>query len=91
MLANVSGSFVIAFFLTLLTERLSIPAEARLFLAVGFLGGFTTFSSFSFETVQLAQEGAWGLAVFNFLGNTVVGVAGVMLGETLAQLIRRGG
>jgi CrcB protein len=91
MLANVSGSFVIAFFLTLLTERLSIPAEARLFLAVGFLGGFTTFSSFSFETVQLAQEGAWGLAVFNFLGNTVLGVAGVMLGETLAQLIRRGG
>lgn len=46
MMANVLGSFLIALFLTLATGKLAIPSEARLFVAVGFLGGFTTFSSF---------------------------------------------
>ena len=53
LLANMGGSFVIAFFLTLSTGRLSISPEVRLFVAVGFLGGFTTFSSFAYTRLDI--------------------------------------
>lgn len=91
LLANVGGSFVIAFFLTLATGRLAISPEVRLFVAVGFLGGFTTFSSFSFETFRLIEQSGWGAAGLNFIGNTVLGLLGVLLGVVLAQLLQRGG
>jgi len=87
MLANVSGSFIIAFFLTLATGRLPVSPELRLFVAVGFLGGFTTFSSFSLETFQLLEQSGWQAALLNFLGNTVMGLAGVILGILLANLM----
>ena len=50
LVANTIGSLALAFFLTLATGRVSVPPGARLFLAIGFLGGFTTFSTFSYET-----------------------------------------
>lgn len=91
LLANVSGSFIIAFFLTLATGRLAISPEARLFVAVGFLGGFTTFSSFSFETFRLIEQSGWGAAGLNFASNTILGLLGVLLGILLARLIQQGG
>ncbi len=91
MLANVSGSFIIAFFLTLATGRLTISPEVRLFVSVGFLGGFTTFSSFSLETFNLFEQSGWLLAALNFLGNTTLGLTGVILGVYLARLLERGG
>lgn len=91
MLANVSGSFIIAFFLTLATGRLSISPELRLFVAVGFLGGFTTFSSFSLETFRLFEQSGWSAASLNFLGNTVLGLIGVVLGIYLAQVLQGAG
>ncbi|HMQ50965.1 MAG TPA: fluoride efflux transporter CrcB [Anaerolineae bacterium] len=91
LIANVTGSFIIALFLTLATGRLPISPEMRLFVAVGFLGGFTTFSSFSLETFRLIQDGAWRLAGLYFFGNTGLGLIGVILGVTLAQLLQRGG
>lgn len=91
MLANVSGSLIIAFFLTLATGRLAIPPELRLFVAVGFLGGFTTFSSFSFETFRLIEQSGWWAAGLNFVGNTALGLIGVILGILLAQLAQRVG
>lgn len=91
LLANVSGSFAIAFFLTLATERLSVPPEVRLFVAVGFLGGFTTFSSFAYETFRLAGQNGWWAAALNFVSNNILGLAGVLLGVFLAQLLQQGG
>lgn len=91
MLANVSGSFIIAFFLTLATGRLAVAPEIRLLVAVGFLGGFTTFSSFSFETFRLVEQSGWHAAAINFIGNTVLGLAGVVLGILLARLAQGGG
>ncbi|MCB9076315.1 MAG: fluoride efflux transporter CrcB [Anaerolineaceae bacterium] len=89
MIANVTGSFIIALFLTLITERFLVSPEFRLFVAVGFLGGFTTFSSFSFETFTLLRGSGWWSASLNFLGNTVLGMMGVILGIMVAQLIQR--
>jgi len=91
MLANVGGSFVIAFFLTLATGRLAISPEMRLFVAVGFLGGFTTFSSFSLETFNLFEQSGWWPASLNFLGNTVLGLLGVIGGIALAQWMQATG
>jgi len=85
MLANVSGSFIIAFFLTLATGRIAVSPELRLLVAVGFLGGFTTFSSFSLETFRLVEQSGWWAAGLNFFGNTLLGLAGVFLGILLAQ------
>jgi CrcB protein len=56
MLANIGGSFVIALFLTLASSPPAVSTEFRLFVAVGFLGGFTTFSSFSYKTFQLIEQ-----------------------------------
>jgi CrcB protein len=91
MLANVSGSFIIAFFLTLATGRLAVSPELRLFVAVGFLGGFTTFSSFSMETFRLVEQSGWAAAGLNFVGNTVLGLTGVLLGVFLARWLQAGG
>lgn len=88
MIANVSGSFIIALFITLVTERLLVSPELRLFVVVGFLGGFTTFSSFSLETFVLLRSSGWWAASLNFLGNTVLGLVGVVLGIFAAQLIQ---
>jgi fluoride exporter len=90
LLINVSGSFVIGLFLPLATGRLALPPEARLFVAVGFLGGYTTFSSFSYETLGLLEQGQWGPAALYFLGNTGLGMLGVFLGVVLARLIEGG-
>jgi len=91
LLANVGGSLMIAFFLTLATGRLAISPELRLLVAVGFLGGFTTFSSFSFETFRLLEQSGWWAAGLNFIGNTALGLAGVVLGIFLAHLLQQGG
>ena len=90
MLANVIGSFVIAFFLTLATGRLSVPPGVRLFGAVGFLGGFTTFSSFSYETIYLFEQTSWRPALLNILGNNILGLTGAVAGIVLARLIQGG-
>ena len=91
LLANVGGSFAIAFFLTLTTGRLAISSEARLFVAAGFLGGFTTFSSYAYETFGLVGQNGWWAAALNFISNNMLGLAGVLLGVLLAQLLQQGG
>jgi CrcB protein len=91
MVANVSGSFLIAFFLTLATGRLSVSTELRLFVAVGFLGGYTTFSSLTFETFRLFEQGGWLTASLNLMGNVILGLVAVFLGVFLAQLAQGGG
>lgn len=91
LVANTIGSFILAFLLTLATGRLSVLPGVRLFLAIGFLGGFTTFSSFSYETVGLLEQNGWGAAVLNVIANTGFGLAGVILGIVVARWLQRGG
>lgn len=90
LVANVVGSFVLAFFLTVGTGRLLVGPGERLFLAVGFLGGFTTFSAFSYETVSLLEENGMGPALLNLIANTGLGLFGAILGTVLARWLQRG-
>ena len=83
---NVTGSFLIGIVLVLV-ERGTLPAEARLFVAVGVCGGYTTFSSFSFETLQLLNVGSTGPALLNVLGQVVLCLLAVYLGVVFARAL----
>jgi len=84
-LINVSGSLVIGFFLTLAAERFSIDPVWRLFFATGFLGAYTTFSSYTFEAAQLIRDGAYGLALLYLFGSVLAGMIGVFAGIVAAE------
>jgi CrcB protein len=83
---NVTGSFLIGIVLVLV-ERGTLPGEARLFLAVGILGGYTTFSSFSYETLQLLSGGDIRPVLLNAFGQLFVGLLVVYLGVVFARAL----
>lgn len=89
LLINVTGSLAIGAVLTLLTERLVADPAWRLFLVAGFLGGYTTFSSYTFEGLELLQEGEWLAALWYALGSNLLGLAAAYLGMVLARAIGR--
>src|SRR5262245_20302732 len=91
LIVNVSGSFLIGLIATLSGPdgRWIIPAEARQFMMVGILGGYTTFSSFSLQTLALARDGQWLLAGANIVGSVVLCLVMVWAGHMLASLINR--
>jgi CrcB protein len=89
MLVNVGGSFVIGFFATL-TEpdgRLLVGPEGRQFFMTGVLGGFTTFSSFSLQTLTLARDGDWLRAGGNAVGSLLLCLLAVWLGHVAAVFL----
>jgi CrcB protein len=87
LVINVSGSFVIGLFLVYITERLRVDSHWRLFFSVGFLGAYTTFSTFSFESLVLLQQGFWGLGLVNILGSVLLGLLATLAGMALARLL----
>ncbi len=84
---NVSGAFVIGLFLALVAGRAPIDPLWRLFVVTGFLGGYTTFSSYAWEALVLAQDGAWLRFGAYALGSNVLGLVGVWLGSALARAL----
>ena len=85
MLVNVTGCFLIGLTMTLLTERLQPHPYWRLTLVVGFLGGYTTFSSFEWETYSAVREGGLWIGLVNVVGSVTLGYAAVWLGALLAR------
>ncbi len=85
MVINVTGSFLIGLSMVLLTERLQPHPNYRLLLVVGFLGGYTTFSSFEYETLALIRGGSTWLGLANVLGSVLFGYAAVWLGTVLVS------
>jgi len=81
------GSFLLGFLFVWLIERSSVSELVRLALTVGFLGAFTTFSTYSLESIRLLQEGALALALGNVLGQVVVCLTLTWLGIQLARSI----
>jgi CrcB protein len=86
-LINVSGSFLIGLLMTLMAERFTENPAWRLLLVVGFLGGYTTFSSFEYETGKLATDGEFLYAVLNVFLSVTAGFIALKLGEVLAKMI----
>ncbi len=84
---NVSGSFVIGLLMTLFTERLLVNPQWRLLLVVGFLGAYTTFSTFEYETGTLVRDGEWLIAGMNVVFSVMAGFIALKLGEMLAKSI----
>jgi fluoride exporter len=84
---NVSGSVVIGFFMTLILDRFPVDVAWRLFFVTGFLGGYTTFSSYSYEALTLLLRGEVTRALVYLLGSVVAGVLGAFVGAVCAQWV----
>jgi len=89
LLVNSIGSFFAGFLMILIMERVTGNDYWRLFLMVGFLGGYTTFSSFSWETWSLYQEGKIFAALFNILLNNAGSLTFAFLGILLGRWVNR--
>ncbi len=87
LLINVLGGFVIGWFgaLTAAGGRLSVPLEARVFVMVGVCGGFTTFSSFSLQTLELLQADEYGWAGAYMVGSVLLCLLSVWAGSTAGR------
>ena len=84
-LINVTGSFLIGIFMTLFLNRPTISANWRLFVVTGILGGYTTFSTFEWETFTAFRGGAAAVALLNILLSVILGFGGVWIGVALSD------
>ncbi|MGO9451665.1 MAG: fluoride efflux transporter CrcB [Candidatus Binataceae bacterium] len=92
MFVNVTGAIVIGFIAELASpdSRFLVSPQARLFLMTGICGGYTTFSTFSLETVALLGDGQWLSASLNAVGSVLLCIGAVWVGSVVAQLLGRG-
>lgn len=84
---NVSGSFLVSFFMSLFTEKLMVSPQLRMFLIIGFLGAYTTFSTFEYETGNLVKDGEWFIASANVILSVIAGFVALKFGEFIAKSI----
>ncbi|MFI5288531.1 MAG: fluoride efflux transporter CrcB [Polyangia bacterium] len=84
-LINITGCFAIAFFLTLVSERITVSPNWRYFFPTGFVGAYTTFSTFEYETLRLVEDGAWVRALSYVVSSVIVGFVAVLLAAWLAR------
>ena len=82
---NITGSFFLGWFLTFVSVRYPVSDTMRLAIATGFVGAYTTFSTFMYESARLGDDGAGLEAIANLVGSLVVGLIAVKLGMFLAR------
>ena len=87
LIVNLSGSLLLGFLATGIVARVVYEREVQLLVSVGFLGAYTTFSTFAFESVGLVRRRAYVLATANVLGSTVLGLLGAWIGAMAARAI----
>ncbi|MEX2556374.1 MAG: fluoride efflux transporter CrcB [Actinomycetota bacterium] len=87
LVVNVSGCFVLGLVFTLLTERFLPHPALRSTLTIGFVGAYTTFSTFAFETMRLGEDGAVLLAAINVGASVAAGIAAVYMGTALGRAL----
>jgi len=89
LIINLTGSFAMGILTTLVLEQtLLISPEVRLLIATGFLGSYTTFSSYELDTIQLVQASRFSQAIVYWLGSAVMGAISLYLGIAIAKLVR---
>lgn len=84
---NVLGSIVVGFFIAWTTERALVDPRWRLFVVVGFCGGFTTFSSYAYESIAYFEQGQWALFATNVVANNLLCLLGALVGMSLARVL----
>lgn len=87
LVINITGSFILGLFITLITERYIAPPALRLAVAIGFVGAYTTFSTFEYETLALLRSGSLLRALLNVVLSVVAGFIAVWLGARLARFL----
>ena len=87
LIVNVLGCLILGAFLTLATQRLAISPEQRLFVATGFCGSLTTFSTYSYETIALFDRGDYLISGLYLFGSIALGLLSVILGVALARAL----
>ena len=87
LIINLTGSFILGFFITLATDRLLLDPRWRVLVAIGFLGSYTTFSSYTFESMSLILDNQWLPGLLNLFGSAFLGGLAVFLGIFLARAI----
>ena len=85
LLINITGSFILGFFLVFSTERALLDPRWRLLVAIGFCGSYTTFSSYAFESFALMEQGQWLLTGVNIVASNALCLAAVLAGAALAR------
>jgi len=87
LVVNVTGSLMLGVLYALAGSRLDISPELRLLAAVGFLGSYTTFSSYTVESLALLQEGGLWAAAANVAGNNLLGLGAAVLGYSIGRAL----
>ena len=86
-LVNVSGCFLVGFVMTVLTERTHLSATYRYLIPIGFIGGYTTFSTFEYETLRAIQDGQFTIGVLNMVLSVLVGFVMVWTGALVGKAV----
>lgn len=87
LLINLSGSFLLGLIVSMSMENFIIDPRLRLLLTIGFLGSYTTFSTYAYESIALISQGQWGLGLFNLLGSSLLGGLFAILGIWLGKIL----
>lgn len=87
LLINVTGSLLLGVFLTWATQRALVDPRYRLLIAVGFCGSYTTFSTYTYESLNLMLSGSWGAGLLNLLGSSGLGLLAVALGILIGRAL----
>ena len=87
LVINVSGAFLLGVLMAVTVERNLLPGSMRLLLGVGVLGGFTTFSTLSYESVALVEQGMIAQGAVNMFGSAVLGLCAAVLGLFVGRVI----
>jgi len=85
LVVNVLGSFLVGFIVRFAIETTQVTPELRAFLVIGFCGGFTTFSTFAWEVLALAEQGSWGRSLLYLGLSLVLALAGCVAGMSAAR------
>ncbi|WP_036945118.1 fluoride efflux transporter CrcB [Pseudanabaena sp. PCC 6802] len=82
---NITGALIMGLFTTIAVERHLIPSDLSLLVATGFLGSYTTFSTYALDVSRLLHQGSYGYGLFYWIGSAMLGLVGLEIGSAIAR------